>query len=226
MNDNRLIYDSCSYTEKLNRSIAPGLYSLNTPYDDCKSGEQFMPDDPYIRYQNYGPNTCTMKKAIDDNSELLGLNYKNSKCNTDAYTPGKYKSNGCEVRTVDKPYIRPTENCRLSNPPCTLRSTGINRWEWLCVNPQDRAIEEFNRNVDVKNLFKDNHVPLIEKMADESAFQPIASQTINENGLNNWSQINKQNKDYAPGYPYGTDDNSQLLNCNTNLTENFLNKRR
>lgn len=217
MNDNRLIYDTCSYTEKLNRSIGPGLYSLNTPYDDCKAGEQFMPDDPYIRYQNYGPNTCTMKKAIDDNSELLGLNYKNSKCNTDAYAPGKYKSNGCEVRSSDKPYIRPTENCRLSNPPCTLRSTGINRWQWLPVNPQDRAIEEFNHNVNVKNLFKDNHIPLIEKMTDETAFQPKASQTINENGLNNWSQLNKQYKDYAPGYPYGTDDNSQLLNCNNNF---------
>jgi len=217
MNDNRLIYDSCSYNEKLKRSIGPGLYSINTPYDDCNECSKFMPNDPYMRYQSYGPNTSTMKNAVDDSSELLGLNYKSSKCNSDAYAPGKYNKTAPEIKVDNNSCARPTENCRLSNPPCTLRSTGINRWQWLCYDPQERAIEDFNRLVNSKNLFKDNHVPLIETMSDETKFLPSASPTINENGLNNWKQSTKDNKHYAPGYPFGTDDNSQNLNCNNKI---------
>ena len=31
----------------------------------------------------------------------------------------------------------PAEDTRLSNPPCNLRGTGINRWEYLDRNPQE-----------------------------------------------------------------------------------------
>jgi len=217
MNDNKLIYDNNSYVEQLQRSIGPGKYALNTPYDDCNTNMQFMPNDPYIRYQNYGPNTCTMKKAIDDNSELLGLNYKNSRCNENAYLPGKYNSTGCEVKTSIKPYARPTEDSRLSNPPCTLRATGINRWQWLCADPQERAIEDFSRLVNSKLLLKDNHVPLVEEAFDESGFQPNFTSAVHDNSINKWVETNKNNVNFSPGYPYGTEDNLQLLDCNRNI---------
>ena len=74
--DTRLNYDSCSYKEQLKRSVGPGLYQLETPYNDCKECFQDVPNDPALIYQNYGQNTCSMKKAVDDSSELLGLNYK------------------------------------------------------------------------------------------------------------------------------------------------------
>ena len=32
-----------------------------------------------------------------------------------------------------------SEPTKLSNPPCNLRGTGWNRWEWLCQNPQDKV---------------------------------------------------------------------------------------
>jgi hypothetical protein len=220
MNDNRLMYDNNSYIEQLQRSIGPGKYLLNTPYDDCKTNDKFMPDDPYIRYQNYGPNTCTMKKAIDDSSELLGLNYKNSRCNNNAYLPGKYTATGCEIKAsaaTTKPYTRPTEDTRLSNPPCTLRSTGINRWQWLCADPQERAIEDFSHQVNSKLLFKDNHIPFIETTFDESSFQPNGKSVIKNDAMDVWQQNNKNNMHYSPGYPFGTDNNSQLLNCGANF---------
>ena len=65
-NDTRLKYDSGSYQEELTRSIFPGIYQLNSPYNDCGDCGALIPDDPFMRYQSYGQNTCTMKKAIDD----------------------------------------------------------------------------------------------------------------------------------------------------------------
>jgi hypothetical protein len=84
-NDTRMKYDTGSYQEQLQRSLYPGSYRINTPYNDCTECNQYIPNDPTLRYQKYGPNACTMKKAVDDSSELYGLNYKNSKCNQDAY---------------------------------------------------------------------------------------------------------------------------------------------
>jgi len=220
MSDTRLNTDSCSYTEQLKRSIGPGLYSLNTPYNDCSTNcGPVLPNDPFLRFQNYGPTACTMNKAIDDNSELLGLNYKTSKCNADAFIPGKYNSSGCVIRTDDNNSCgRPTESTKLSNPPCTLKGTGINRWEWLCFDPQDKALESFDHiPTNVKNLHKDNHCPLFDIPLDSSPFFPNNNDIISDNNLEKWQNINQNNKSYAPGYPFGNNPNNYNLQCKTDI---------
>lgn len=204
--DTRLNYDSCSYKEKLRRTVGPGLYQLESPYNDCRDCSQDIPADPSLRYQEYGQSTCNMKKAVDDSSELLGLNYKNTKCNAEEYIPGKYEKTGCDIRgnTNPRACMTPREDTRLSNPPCTLKETGINRWEWLCFDPQERAIEGFDRiPVNYRMVAKDNHVPCIEQPADQSMFQPGNSKA-SINKLDDWKKCNKDNKLYTPGYPYGS----------------------
>jgi len=220
-NDTRIKYDDGSYQEELKRTIFPGTYYLNSPYNDCNQCDQFIPNDPHIRFQAYGNNSCSMKKAIDDNSELSGLNYKNSKCNKDAYSPNSYISSGCVIKSsIDtRKCNTPTESCRLSNPPCTLKETGINRFDPLCWNPQDKALESFDRiGINYRMVAKDNHIPLIENPEGIEKFLPTSSDNINaanENSLNQWAIINKNNNNYAPGYPYNNPN--YLLNCNRNL---------
>jgi hypothetical protein len=146
-----------------------------------------------------------MKKAVDDSSELLGLNYKNTKCNDQEYTPGKYVKTGCDINgnTEPRECMVPREDTRLSNPPCTLKETGINRWEWMCYDPQDKAIEDFDRiPVNYRMVAKDNHVPCIEKPLDQSVFFPNSKE--NNNNLESWKNNNKMNKLYTPGYPEGS----------------------
>lgn len=168
--------DSCSYQEKLRRSVGPGMYMLGTPANDCSPCGQDVPADPYLRWQNWGPGFCASGSAVDDGSELLGLNYKNSKCNKDAYAPGKYSTKGvCHAPDVHKNprmCMAPTEDTRLSNPPCTLKCTGWNRWEWLCYDPQERAIIPFEWNVSNRIVVKDNHVPVLPEPMDQSALLP------------------------------------------------------
>jgi hypothetical protein len=148
-----------------------------------------------------------MKKAVDDSSELLGLNYKNTKCNADEYLPGRYEPTGCNIKGAVKPRscIAPREDTRLSNPPCTLKETGINRWEWLCFDPQARAIEAFDRiPVNYRMVAKDNHVPCIELPEDQSGFLPKANGAKLIADLDEWKNMSKDKQAYAPGYPYGT----------------------
>lgn len=219
MGDTRLFTDNCSYSEQLKRSIMPGLYSLNTHYDDCSTCGPILPNDPYMRFQHYGPNSCTMKKAVDDNSELLGLNYKNSKCNSESYIPGKYNSSGCVIKTDEKNICgRPTESTKLSNPPCTLKGTGINRWEWLCYDPQEYALEDFNHiPTNVKLLHKDNHSPLIENPDNNLSFFPNYKSIKDDSKLESWKNANINNTNYAPGYPYGNNPNNYNLLCKTDI---------
>jgi len=214
-NDTRLKYDNGSYQEQLSRSIYPGLYQLNSPYNDCNTCAVRIPDDPFMRYQSYGQNTCSMKKAVDDSSELAGLNYKNSKCNKDAYLPNSYTSTGCTtaVNFDARKCAIPTESCRLSNPPCTLKETGINRFDPLFWDPQATALEKFDRiGINYRMVAKDNHIPLIEEPQDQSVFMPKSSKaTVNDADLNNWQNLNQKNKNYSPGYPYG--EPTYILSC-------------
>lgn len=199
--DTRLNYDSCSYKEKLRRTVGPGLYQLDVPNNDCENCYRDIPVDPTLRYQQYGHNTCSMKEAIDDSNELLGLNYKNTKCNDKEYMPGKYNKTGCNIKgnTDARQCMIPREDTRLSNPPCTLKETGINRWEWMCYDPQERAIEEFDRiPVNYRMVAKDNHVPCLEHPQDQSVFFPNSK--IETNNLDSWKNCN-QNKLYTPGNP-------------------------
>ncbi len=202
--DTRLSQDSCSYNEKLKRTTAPGLYALNVPYNDCGDCKG-LPDDPALRYQAYGPNTCTMRAAVDDGSELLGLNYKTSKCNKEQYMPGSYVSNGCSVQAAGNPRrcLAPREDTRLSNPPCTLRGTGINRWEWLCYDPQEAVLSQECPWIPVnyRMVAKDNHVPIFELPLE--VCNEIKGNNVNYSAnLKNWQKGNARDP-YAPGNPQG-----------------------
>ena len=64
------------------------------------------------------------------------------------------------------------EDTRLSNPACNLRGTGINRWEWLCLNPQDRVEIPFDFNVSNRIVVKDNHRPCVPTPLNQSNSLP------------------------------------------------------
>jgi len=208
-------YDSCSYNEKLRTSVGPGMYMLGTPAnDEVAPCSRDIPVDPYMRYQHWGPGMCVPGSAVDDGSELLGLRYKSSKCSADAYAPGKYEQKpACSAPGKTKagaaPCFRPQEDTRLSNPPCTLKSTGWNRWEWLCYDPQDKAIIPFEWNTSYRIVAKDNHVPCIEMPMDQTGFMPLSTdvQPVQEQPAFPGSRASMS----APGNPF----NAGFSSCST-----------
>lgn len=177
MSFERLNYDACSYEQKLKESIGPGMYQLGSPANDCTACSQDVPSDPYMRWQSWGPGFCSPGSTVDTSSELLGITRKASKCSSEQYLPGQAAPPGqCVARGRTGPECAvQTEPTRVSNPPCTLKGTGNNRWEWLCWNPQDRAIIPFEWNVSNRIVVKDNHAPCLPQPLDQTAALPKAT---------------------------------------------------
>lgn len=180
MSFNRLPYDSCSYLYELNESIKVGEYHLNTPRNesDC-----FYPN-PSIALNKYGASVCD-KDIIDVDSELMGLNVKATKCPSKKYNPTNKFCNLIHMKDCDE---LSSEETRMSNPPCTLRGTGWNRWEWLCENPQDKALLPFETMVNNRMVVKDNHRPCIPTPMSAEALLPT---TNDKKVLPDWQTYEK-----------------------------------
>ncbi len=191
MSFTRLPYDICSYEQQLSETTGPGHYQLETPPNICGPCH---PTDVRIRLQTNSVAINKNNHIIDVNSELLGITRNNSQCAERKYLPtcensllcgastgGKH--NGCqesaklcidptkETLPFDNCFIG-TEDTRLSNPPCNLRGTGWNRWEWLCKNPQANLEEPFDFNINTKILAKNNHRACIPNPIDQFLVHP------------------------------------------------------
>lgn len=178
------LYNQYEYNKCLNQSLGPGSYMLNQPTTDgCYSGS------PDIRIQNQNwyqrGGDATYDNIVDVNSELKNITRNLSKCSKNQYITqcdlsdckygypcGGGVVNDCNEngqRANDKNLYHPpdcnnnflkTNYTRLNNP-CQLKEIGINRWQWLCKNPQDNVNIPFDYNINSRTLIKDNHRPCI-----------------------------------------------------------------
>lgn len=197
MSFNRLNYDTGAYKQDLNQSVGPGVYRLGEPSISCNP---CYPYPPTVRLQKQGNSIDKSKFLIDVDSELLGLNKRQSKDPSKNYVPccpesvctsgepcgqgvvGSCKSNKKKLKRGQryqdsnlrhfKDCFLPAEDTRLSNPACNLRGTGINRFEWLCLDPQERVEIPFDWNISNRIVVKDNHRPIIPKPIDPEPALP------------------------------------------------------
>jgi len=167
MSFNRLSYDTCTYKTNLRQSVGVGDHLINTPKQDCVG---CFPPDPSLRVANYGGSVCQNKPLIDVDSELIGLNRKASSCPVEHYLPSSTPF--CNLTPLQDCRAIPREDTRMSNPPCTLRGTGINRWEWLCFDPQTKAIAPFDYMINNRIIVKDNHRPCLPKPINQAPIMP------------------------------------------------------
>lgn len=172
MSFSRLNYDDCTYTHTLRESVGPGEYYIATPKVDCESCYFPSPD---VRIDHNGAGKC--KSLIDVDSELMGITRKASNCPFDKFLPRKEE---CEMKLGKDCMGLTTEETRLSNPPCTLRGTGWNRWEWLCQNPQDKVFIPFDYNINERLVAKDNHRPCVQDPLNQNeSLPPIENNQFN-----------------------------------------------
>jgi len=174
MSFNRLQYDKGTYSTNLNESVKPGVYNLNKPLTRC---DPCHPETPHVRLQSRGNSLYRNNGLVDINSELLGLNRKLSNNPNNKYAPNSVGCSGsgnkqfCNYDNTQSSgnCHKEDEHTRLSNPPCTLRGTGWNRWEWLCLNPQSNIEIPFDNNIDNRTVVKDNHRPCLPRPIQEQA---------------------------------------------------------
>ena len=133
MSWNRTNEDPKEVWTELRQSVGPGTYMLTTP---MKCSTPFI-SDPQLSTQGAQVSVCADRPLIDVDSDLLGITRIAVKCPQGKYLP---KDGGCSLShprtddTLNKKFE--PEDTRSSNPGCTLRGTGWNRWEWLCEDPQ------------------------------------------------------------------------------------------
>lgn len=159
--------DPCTYKTDLTQSVGPGNYLMATPVLQCSP---CLSGDP--RIQGGGAvSICRDRPLVDVDSELHNLSRPATNCPAGHYHPSSTpfcpgsEFPDCRVGVT-------TEDTRLSNPPCTLRCTGWNRWQWLCQDPQERVHMPFSWNINSKQIAKDNHRPCIPTPADQSKGLP------------------------------------------------------
>ena len=58
-----------------------------------------------------------------------------------------------------------------------MRGLG-NRWEWLCLDPQEKVLIPFDHNINNRIIVKDNHRPIIPKPLDQSLALPKDPQPL------------------------------------------------
>ena len=192
----RATYDPCAYQYDLGQSLMVGRYYLDTP----AIASPCFYDDPRIRLQAQGVSTCHTRDIVSLDSEMMGITRRYSKCPNELFPSHEFK-----CKTVDLPSCSSggywTEDTRLSNPPCTLRGTGNNRWEWLPCNPQDKALIPFQTNVNSSIVVKDNHRPLLPTPLPQD---DVISDTSEYNWTDRWMSGRQQQ--YLPYTSWRTCD--------------------
>lgn len=200
MSFNRISYDNGTYKQNLNQSVGGAQYMLGTPNNLDENCEQCYPYPPTIRLQSQGDSVLKDTPLVEVDSELMGLNRQLTKdpskqykpCCPDASCRGGYPCGGginvecakCNdnLKRGERPndgnlkHFKdcwfPEEFTRLSNGPCTLRGTGWNRWEWTCIDPQERTEIPFDWNISSRTLSKDQHRPCVPNPIDANPALP------------------------------------------------------
>ena len=125
--------------ENTKQSLGPGYYFRNTVKTE---GEPVFPWAPTTRIQKIGGSLLENKEIVDVDSELMGLNRRNSKDPNTHYKPDEEQI--IKYINLEDGFFH-QESTLLNNPPQLLRGQTKNRWESVFKNPQENIIEPFNR---------------------------------------------------------------------------------
>jgi len=167
----RRLYDGCKTTDDMRVTTGPGRYQLDAPPQYCNA--TFAPE-PTVRLQKWGAAQNSQYMKTDVESDLFNINRPTTKNVCGNFDPAKDKMNTAPPAAVKEESF-PNTFSRLVDPPCTLRSSGWNRWEWLCENPQEGVMLPFDWNVTTRLQQKDQFRPCIPKPIESSALVPAPS---------------------------------------------------
>lgn len=203
---NRRMYDTCKTTDDMKISTGPGRYQLSEPSQAC--GACYVPD-PTIRQQKWGANTNADFIKTDVETDLWNINRPLSRNICGQYNPTDNIMNKSRMETP-KTCEFSQVNTRLADPPCNLRSSGWNRFEWLCQNPQENVMLPFDNLVTTRLANKDSYRPCIPVPIGDTAVLPAPSAYNPSGRYNNMSASMLESMGAVVGnviesYPRGED---------------------
>lgn len=149
--------DDCHITDDVRVTTGPGRYILEAP--NGYANGTFAPE-PTTRLQKWGDAQVDKYMKTDVESDLFNINRGTTREVCGLYDPNDNRMNTASKKAIKEASF-PQTHTRLNDPPCTLRGSGWNRFEWLCQNPQDNAMVPFDWFVPGRLLHKDAHRPCI-----------------------------------------------------------------
>ena len=132
-----------AYDEKQNKllndqSMGPGMYLLEESVKNSKVAYPWAPGSNISR-EDQGPAAA----LVDVQSELNNLSRPLTKDISKEYSPFTVQTFNAPIYGEGKYFDQ--VNSRTSDPAFDLKEFGINRWEWLPIDPQKNAVEPFRR---------------------------------------------------------------------------------
>jgi hypothetical protein len=175
----RQIYDIGAYQKSIEQSTNPLKYLLD-PVSVARCDPR-RPSQPGYNAR-VGVSITNRRPLIDVESDLLRLNYRHTKDPNRQYKPSCANCGVIEGACDCKEQLHHFPMCdnmfgehtRISNPICNSREVGINRFQPLCLNPQDesRWLQPSEVGISYRNVIKDNHVPKIPVPLDPTPLLP------------------------------------------------------
>lgn len=158
----RYRHDLNKMVENNEISTGPGRYALGVP--NAYGNAVYAPN-PTVRMQKWGASHDMSSTKTDVESDLrnLGRPVTRAACGSH-YDPARDQRRLTSMPEADFPQT----HARLIDPPCTLRGSGVNRFEWLCQNPQEGVMMPFEWAVDTRHSAKDAYMTKILKPLDTS----------------------------------------------------------
>jgi len=145
----RYKHDIAKMAENNEISTGPGRWALGVP--NAYGNAAYVPNITTIN-QKWGASHIMTSTKTDVESDLLNLGRPTVRTTCGQYQPEQ----GLAAKLTPMPEADfPQTASHLVDPPCTLRGTGINRWQWLCQNPQENVMVPFEYLVDSRHASKD-----------------------------------------------------------------------
>jgi hypothetical protein len=144
-------WDDVHQADDLRIATYAGRYAF-TPFRNCFES---FPVNPTLRIQESGASWVAGQWKTDVESDLRGVGRPPTRWRADQllYDPRTNKIN--QNSTQDAPDENfPMNFNRLTNPPCTLRTTGWNRWQPLFHNPQATFETPFDHFIPSRDIDK------------------------------------------------------------------------
>jgi len=145
-------WDDIHQADDMRIATYAGRYAF-TPLRNCPTS---FPVNTTTRIQQSGASWVTGKWRTEVESDLKGIGRPPSKwhCDSLSYNPSTNEINKAGLSHAPDESSPLTFN-RLTNPPCTLRASGWNRWQPLFHNPQASYETPFDFHIPSRDIDKE-----------------------------------------------------------------------
>jgi hypothetical protein len=156
-------------------------YYLNPPAANCPTT---FPVNPTTRIQKSGNSWLDGEWKTDVESDLKGIPRLSSKirCDSVQYHPTTNPLHQVGWKHAKDENI-PMTFARLVDPPCTLRTTGWNRWQPLFHNPQETFETPFDFFIPSRDIDKEKYNSHRETTCYTPKDQPALSELGHERDM-------------------------------------------